>query len=88
MAEVPGTAPAGIEFVSSAFSAWIDALATCRPSFLLDHSDNRSPGAIDGQFPFIAVVSFHFQQLVQSCAQVSMTRDLYLTAHPEIVGIR
>jgi hypothetical protein len=85
---VSGTAPEGVAFLSDAVSGWGDGLAACEPSFLLEHSENLSPGAIDGQFPFIAVVMFYFELLVQSCAHVSMTRDLYLKTHPEIVGSR
>jgi hypothetical protein len=88
VAEVPCTAAGGVDLLAGAVRGWIDSLSSCRPSFLLEHSENRSPGAIDGQFPFIEVVLFHFQLLVQSCAHVSMTRDLYLQAHPDIVGVR
>ena len=88
VATVPGTAAGGVTFLTDAVRAWIDALGTCAPSLLLEHSENLSPGAIDGQFPFIEVVTFHFRLLAQSFAHVSMTRDLYLREHPELVGVR
>lgn len=88
VSSVPGVAPKGVAFLSDAVTAWSDGIARCQPSFLLAHSENLSPGAIDGQFPFVAVVMFYFELLVQSCAQVSMTRELYLKAHPEMVGAR
>lgn len=86
VAEVPGTAREGIARFGDAVTAWADGLAACDPLFLLVYDDNRSPGSIDGQFPFIGHVTFTLQLLTQTCAHVSMARDLYLAAHPELVS--
>lgn len=86
--DVPGDATGGVAFLESAVVGWREAIRACDPSFLLAHSENRSPGAIDGAFPMVTVITFKFQLLVQCAAQVSMTRDLYVQAHPDIVGTR
>jgi hypothetical protein len=88
VAEVPGEATGGVAFVDSAVTAWQEAIAACEPSRLLEHSENRSPGAIDHEFPLMTSIVFKYQLLVQCCAQVSMTREVYLAAHPDIVGPR
>jgi hypothetical protein len=85
-AEVPGDATGGVAYLESATQSWHEAIAASEPSRLLEHSENRAPGAIDHQFPLVTVIVFKFQLVVQCCAQVSMIRDLYLAAHPEVVG--
>ena len=88
LSAVPGDATRGVEYVDEAVTRWQAALAQCEPGFLLVHSDNRWPGAIDRQFPVMGVAVFMFQLLVECCSQVSATRELYLREHPEIVGPR
>lgn len=83
---VPGTATEGVSYLAEAVNGWVDGLAASRPGFMVEHSENRSYGAIDEQFPFVSVAMFYFQLLTQSCAHVSLTRDLYLRAHTDIVG--
>ena len=85
---VPGDATGGVAYLDEAVTQWHDALVGSAPAFLLVHSDNRWPGAIDGQFPMVGTTTFMFQLLVECCAQVSATRDWYLQAHPEIVKAR
>lgn len=85
LAAVPGDAVGGVEYLDAAVKEWHASLAACAPRFLLEHSDNRWPGAIDGQFPMVGTTTFMFQLLVESCAHASATRDAYLRAHPNIV---
>ena len=83
---VPGTATAGVAFLGGALEAWTAELRDCEPKRLIEHSENTSPGAIDGEFPFIGVVQHQFQLLVQCATSVAVTRDWYLTTHPEVVS--
>lgn len=77
VAIVPGKAAEGVAFLEQAIDRWVEALGSAPAGFFEQHSENRSPGAIDGQFPFMGVAIFHFQLLVQCCSQVSMLRNLY-----------
>lgn len=88
LAAVPGDAKSGIDYLDEAVREWHTALAACSPSFLLEHSENTWPGAIDGQFPMVTTTTFMFQLLVESCGHIASTRDFYLRAHPDIVGAR
>ena len=88
VATVPGDAAGGVASLDAAVTEWKESLANSSPAFLLDHSENTWPGAIDGQFPMIGTNVFMFQLLVECCSQVSATRDFYLRAHPDIVGPR
>lgn len=88
VASVPGDAAGGASYLDQAVSEWRESLGSCLPGFLLEHSHNTWPGAIDGQFPMIGTSVFMFQLLVECCSQVSATREFYLRAHPDIVGPR
>lgn len=84
--EVPGDATGGVAYLERAVQEWLAGIAACDPGHLLEHSQNLSPGAIDHEFPLIGALAFKFQLLVECCSQVSMTRDVYLAAHPEMVA--
>lgn len=81
---VPGTAADAAEALDNAVGAWIRAVAGCEPGRLTEHSENKSPGAIDAQFPLMQVVLFKAMLVVQCCVQASMTRHLYRHAHASI----
>lgn len=88
VAAVPGDAAGGVGYLEEAVNEWQGLLASSRPAFLLEHSDNTWPGAIDGQFPMVGTNVFMFQLLVECCSHVSATREFYLRDHPDIVGPR
>jgi hypothetical protein len=81
---VPGVAAKSVEVLDNAIAAWIRAIAACEPRRLTEHSENKSPGAIDGQFPLMQVVLFKAMILVQCSVQASMTRHLYRHAHASV----
>ena len=86
VATVPGTASKAAEALENALGAWIRAVSASEPSRLSEHSENRSPGAIDGQYPLMQVILFKATLLVQCCAQASMTRHLYRHAHAAVTS--
>ena len=79
---VPGDAAGGVNYLEEAVDEWQHLLATSRPAFLLEHSNNTWPGAIDGQFPMVGASVFMFQLLVECCSHVSATGESYLRAIP------
>ena len=88
VASVPGTAKAGVEWLGEAVAAWAAGLAAADPTLLTRHSENLSPGSMDGQFLFVDVVWHHLQLLAQCTSQVSLLRDIYLAQRPDVVSAR
>jgi hypothetical protein len=83
---VPGDAPSGVRFLEEAITAWKTAISDCEPSWLREHSDNRSPGAIDVQFPVLQGLLFNFALLVQCATSVTLTRDFYALQRADVVS--